>query len=151
MQTRNTQILTAVSYFVFSILLTGLFIIIKFGLYNNTNEMFLSGSIAGAKWLIQIIAGYILLKEKKWEFIKRIGFVCFIGSCVLFSYYLISYLPFPISEFSQFVVAISLSVVTMIILYYLAVKKMNISILWFWAWIFFLLIAITLQLTLFFK
>lgn len=113
--------------------------------------MILSGTIAGAKWLLQIIAAFIFLKEKKWEFIGRIAFVCFIGSCVLFTYNIMNYLPLSLGGFSQFLFAISLSVITMIFLYYRAVRKTAISMMWFWGWIVSLAIAILLQVTLFSK
>ncbi|MNK43396.1 hypothetical protein D3C87_620990 [compost metagenome] len=137
----------AALYFLFSVVLTGIFINQKFWLYSSVNAMIISGSIAGTKWLIQIIAALVFLKDKKWDFIHRIGFVCFMGSVVLFVYYVFNFLPFPFGGFSQFVLAIALAVLVMIFGYYQAVKKTGLSAKWFWAWMLCLAIAIFLQVT----
>jgi hypothetical protein len=55
-------------------------------LYYSQDKMFLSCAIAGAKWGIQIAAAFLFLQEKKWLFINRIGFTCFMGSCILLPY-----------------------------------------------------------------
>lgn len=108
--------------------------------------MGLSGSIAGAKWAIQLIAALILLKEQRWIFIKRIGFVALIGSAALMIYYLL-----PVSwGFSTLVISVVFSVVIMIGLYYKAVRQSSLSLLWFWGWIACLVVAILLQLTIVF-
>lgn len=143
-------IFLAIVYFLLSAALAGIFIANKFWLYNNINAMIFSGTIAGGKWLLQIIAAYIFLKEKKWEFIKRIGFVCFIGSLILFVYYIFNFFPLPIDGFSQFIVSIGLSVLAMIMMYYRTVKKTGLSIKWFWGWMICLVIAISLQLNIVF-
>lgn len=146
MQTNKT-IGLAIVYFLLSTILTWYFISTKFWFYSSSTEMMLSGAIAGGKWLAQITAALFLLKDKKWVFIQRIAAVCFIGSCILFTYNLMGFLPLPLGGFSQFVISIILSIVVMIILYFNAVKKTKISIKWFWGWIFCLLIAILLQTT----
>lgn len=145
MKARNSNIIKAVLYFLLSVILTGIFIASKFWLYSNVNSMILSGCIAGSKWLTQIIAAFIFLKEKKWEFISRIGFVCFVGSLVLFVYYIFNFLPLPVGGFSQFVLSIGLSVLVMIEMYYKAVCSTGISIRWFWGWILCLAVAVMLQ------
>ena len=132
-------------YFLLSVVLTGVFIIQKFWLYGSVSAMVLSGSIAGAKWLIQIITALIFLKEKKWEFIHRISFVCFIGSVILFVYYILNLLTLPIGGFSQFILSIGLSVLVMIIMYYRAVHKTGLSLKWFLLWFICLAIAVFLQ------
>ena len=86
MNTRK-DIVFGVAYFWAATFLTGIFIAQKFWLYNSEEAMVLSGSIAGAKWLIQIVGALILLEDKKWQFIRRIGYVCFIGSVLLYIYY----------------------------------------------------------------
>lgn len=147
MNTTSKNAVFAVSYFLLATLLTGIFLTDKFWLYSNTGAMIASGSIAAAKWLIQIGAALILLNHEKWEFIKRIARVSFIGSCILFCYNLMGFLPLPLSGFSQFVAAIGLAVMVMIFLYYKAVKKTGLTLEWFWGWLICLIIAIILQLT----
>jgi hypothetical protein len=51
-------------------------------LYNSMQQKLLSCGIAGAKWGIQIIAALLLLKQKKWVFIKNIGFTCLAGCLI---------------------------------------------------------------------
>lgn len=145
MKARNSNIIKAVLYFLLSVILTGIFIASKFWLYSNVNSMILSGCIAGGKWLTQIIAAFIFLKEKKWEFISRIGFVCFVGSLVLFVYYIFNFLPLPVGGFSQFVLSIGLSVLVMTKMYYEVVRTTGISVRWFWGWILCLAVAVMLQ------
>lgn len=145
MKTESTgrSIALATLYFLFATIITSWFIARKFWLYDSVSLMGLSGSIAGAKWAIQIIAALILLKEQRWIFIKRIGLVALIGSAALMIYYVL-----PISwNFYTLVVSVGFSVLIMIGLYYKAVKQSNLSIVWFWGWIVCLIIAIMLQLT----
>lgn len=132
-------------YFLLSVVLTGIFIANKFWFYDSVNQMILSGTIAGGKWAIQIVAALIFLKEKKWEFIKRIGFVCFIGSCLLFLYNILFYLPLPLSGFSLFILSIMISVLVMIVMYYRAVQKTGLPLKWFLLWFVCLAIAVFLQ------
>lgn len=141
----NSNILWATGYFLLSAVLTSIFIGNKFWFYDSVEAMILSGSIAGGKWLIQIIAALALLQESKWAFIKRIGFVCLLGSLVLFSYNILLYMPLPLGGFSLFVLSIVLSVGVMIIIYYKAVRKTGLSLWWFWGWLLCLCIAVFLQ------
>lgn len=131
MQNNKNNIIRAIIYFLLSAVLTGIFIANKFWFYDSVNQMILSGTIAGSKWLIQIIAALIFLKEKKWEFIRRIGFVCFVGSSVLFLYNILFYLPLPLGAFSLFVQSNGLSVLVMIMMYYRAVQKTGLPLKWF--------------------
>ena len=147
MKNKKSNIIWAILWFILSTILTGIFIGNKFWLYDSVNSMILSGVIAGDKWLIQIIAALLFLKELKWEFINRIGFVCFVGSCVLFVYNLLYYVPLPLGGFSLFILSIALSVLVMIWMYYNTVKKTGISVKWFWGWMSCLVIAIVLQIT----
>ena len=91
MNPQNKNIFLAIFYFMLATILSGIFINNNTSLYSSENAMLLSGSIAGAKWMIQILAALILLKELKWLFIRRIGFICFIGSAILFVYYIIDF------------------------------------------------------------
>ncbi len=145
MTPQNKDAAFAVLYFLLATLISAMFIASNYWLYRNDNAMILSGNIAGAKWLIQIVAALFLLKELKWIFIRRIGFVCFIGSVVLLVYYILNFLPLPLGTFSIFIFSIGLSVLVMIGMYYNAVKKTGLSIAWFLGWIVCLAIAILLQ------
>jgi hypothetical protein len=113
----------------------------------------LSTGIAGAKWAIQFAAACIFLDDKKWIYIKHIGFTCLTGSIIL--------LPYPVLVLADyfdtrnagpyFVGSLLIAVAVMIVLYFLSVKKSGIAIKWFWGWIICLAIAITLQLTVVFS
>ncbi len=140
--------LLSMLYFLLSTIITWWFIEKGKTLYFSTNKMLLSCAIAGAKWSIQIAAAYFLLKDKKWDFIKRIGFTCFVGSCILLPYCL-----FPSIHVlrNSFLFSLIAAVLVMIVMYYKAVIKMDISTKWFWGWVCCLVVAILLQLFVVFK
>ncbi len=146
MNTKN--IIFAALYFILSIIITWWFIVQGELLYFSQNKMLLSCTIAGGKWCIQIVAALLLLKNKKWEFIYRIGLTCFIGSCLLLPYCFIKYFR---NIDNAFLISIIIAVATMIIMYYYDVVKTNISKVWFLIWLFCLAIAISLQLFVVFK
>lgn len=108
--------------------------------------MWLSTAVAGGKWAVQIIAAFFLLKDQRWIFIKNIGFVCFIGSCLLFPY-VISSVTRISNDADFFVGSLIVAVAIMILLYYRAIKKSEIKISWWYFWLACLAIAVTLQLT----
>ena len=144
----SKNVLLAAVYFLLSTIITWWFIKQGELLYVSSQKMLLSCSIAGAKWGIQIVAALIFLKEKRWSFIKRIGFTCFIGSCLLLPYCLsgqIRQLP------NSFLISLIVAVLVMIFMYYQAVVQTAISKKWFWGWIFCLTIAVSLQLFVVFK
>lgn len=142
-ESTGRSIALAALYFLFGTIITTWFIARKAWLYDGVELMILSGSIAGAKWAIQVSAALILLREERWPFIKNIGFVCLVGSAALLIYY---FLPIRWG-FSTLVISVAFSVLIMIFLYYRAVKQSALSIYWFVGWMICLLIAITLQLT----
>ncbi|MBB2144238.1 hypothetical protein GM921_01960 [Pedobacter sp. LMG 31464] len=148
MQNDQKDISLAILYFLLSLFISILFISQNDLLYTDTNQMILSGSIAGAKWGIQIIAALFLLKKKKFEFIRRISLVCLSGSISLLSYYLLMYLP--LSSWWQFVLTLIICVVIMLVLYFQAVAKTRIGLQWYFGWVACLIIAILLQLTIVF-
>ncbi|MEI7802270.1 MAG: hypothetical protein WCI97_06480 [Bacteroidota bacterium] len=132
-------------YFLVSTIITALFVI-KSPLYSSYEQMLLSTTIAGAKWAIQIAAALIFLKEKSFLFLRKIGFVCFIGSCCLIPF--IAFVNFGIVNATMFFVwSLLLAVTVMIVLYYRAVKQMWISLFWWLGWLGCLAVAIMLQLT----
>jgi hypothetical protein len=148
MQPESTgrSIALAALYFLFGTIITTWFIARKSWLYDSVELMVLSGSIAGAMWVIQLGAALILLRAERWAFIKKIGFVCLIGSAALLIYY---FLPIRWG-FSTLILSVALSVLSMIFLYYRAVKQSALSLYWFISWLACLLVAITLQLTIVF-
>jgi hypothetical protein len=144
----SKQVTLAALYFLLSTVITWWFIVASKTLYFSTEKMIFSCGIAGAKWGIQIIAALVFLQEKKWEFIKLIGFTCFIGSCVLLPYCLFSFVR---TAPNSFLISLVLAVLLMIATYYKIVKQLALSTKWFWGWMLCLATAITLQLTVIFK
>jgi hypothetical protein len=145
-ESTGRSIALAALYFLFGTMITVWFIARKFWLYDSVELMILSGSIAGGKWMIQLLAALILLREQRWIFIKNIAFVCLVGSAAMLIYY---FLP-TTWGFGSLTVSVALSVMIMTALYYRAVKLSAVSIYWFWSWIICLLTAILLQLTIVF-
>ena len=136
----------AALYFLFASILTSWFIARKFWLYESVGLMTLSAGIAGAKWAVQLIAALIILKEQRWLFIKKIGFVALVGSVALFLYYV---LPAKLG-FGTLAGPVVFSVLIMIVLYYSMVQQLGLSMYWFWSWVLCLMLAVLLQLTLVF-
>ncbi len=144
----SKYILKSIFYFMLSTIITWWFIEEGNMLYENAQLMLFSCGIAGAKWGIQILAAFFLLAQKKWIFIERLGFTCFMGSCLLIPYSLFT----SVQNFKySFLLSLIIAVVVMIALYYQSVKKTGISIKWFWAWIGCLAVAISLQVFVIFK
>ena len=142
------NIVWAFTYFLLSTIITWWFIKEAELLYFSQKKMILSCVIAGAKWGVQILTALLFLKNKKWEFIKLIGFVCLIGSCILLPYCLFYFVR---SAPNSFLISLIIAVFTMIATYYKAVAQMNISKIWFWSWVSSLATAISLQLFVVFK
>lgn len=145
-QSNARHIATTVVYFFLSTVITWYFIVCAESLYHfDQDKMLLSCAIAGAKWAIQIGAAFLLLKEKRWPFIAQLGFVCFVGSCVL--------IPFCIDPVRNlmpekgFLYSLMASVGIMLLLYYRSVRAPGISIGWYLLWLVCLATAISLQLT----
>jgi hypothetical protein len=145
MQNFQKDILLGLTYFFLSTVITWWFIAVS-PLYISEGQMLLSCGIAGGKWMIQLLAGFMILHEKRWEFMRRIGFTCFIGSMILLPYCLSSVMKLNDSpEF--FLASLIFSVAAMVLIYYWSVKKCGISLLWWGAWLICLAIAVSLQLT----
>ena len=138
----------SILYFLLSTIITWWFIKEAALLYVSPNKMIASCSIAGAKWGIQIVAAFIFLKEKKWDFIKKISFTCLVGSCILLPYCLFESIR---NIEKSFLYCLIFAVVIMIPSYYFSVKKINISTKWFWGWMCCLATAISLQILYVFK
>jgi len=137
------NIALAFIYFLLSIIITWWFIKEAELLYFSQEKMFLSCAIAGTKWGIQIVAALFFLQEKKWLFIKKIGFTCLAGSCLLLPYCLLEQIRLTDKSF---LISLIVAVMVMIVLYYNVVKQTAIATKWFWGWVGCLAIAISLQL-----
>jgi len=109
----------------------------------------LSTLIAGGKWGLQIILAFLILGKQKWFFVKNIGFVCFLGSCVLLPYILLSKMSIT-NDPLLFTGSIIAAVVAMIFYYYKAVKLSMVALSWWYFWLICLAVAIGLQLTIVF-
>ena len=145
---QNRKIIFAIIYFLLSTLITWWFIQAS-PLYTSTQQKLLSCGIAGAKWSLQIITALILLKEKRWVFIKDIGLTCFIGSIILLPYAIFSSV-FGINGKNFFVGSLLVAVAVMILMYAISVRHSRLSKSWWLGWLACLAIAIGLQLTIVF-
>lgn len=145
----SKNIKLAALYFFLSTLITWWFVDLC-PLYTGLQQKLLSTGIAGAKWGLQIALAYFFLADKKWDFIKNIGFTCMVGSVILLPYP-IAAVFFKIDNAQFFVVSLIVAVLVMIVLYFLNVQKLALPKKWFWGWICCLAIAITLQLTVVFS
>ena len=144
---KNPQV-ASIIYFLLSTLIIWLFIQEGKTLYFSQNKIILSCGFAGTKQTVQLLAAYFLLNEKKWVFIKRIAFTCFVGSCILIPYSFIT--SFKLVS-NSFLLSIIIAVLVMVILYYKVVKDTGIPVFWFWGQIFCLVTAIGLKLFVIFK
>ena len=138
-----------VFYFGVSAILTWLFVLLC-PLYISKEQMLLSTFIAGGKWGIQILLGVLFLKEKSLPFLRKIGFVCLIGSLIL--------VPFIISASAKwsdnggfFFGSLVVAVLVMICVYYKSVRDLQLPLQWWFFWLISLAVAVTLQLTVVFK
>ncbi|MEO7308053.1 MAG: hypothetical protein ABIR78_10475 [Ferruginibacter sp.] len=145
----SKSIYFAILYFLLSAIITWLFVD-ACPLYTSLQQKLLSTCIAGAKWGLQIAAGYFFLGTKKWEFIKNIGIVCMAGSIVLLPYTIIAGLGKENGSIF-FTYSLLLAVVLMIGLYFLNILRAGLPLKWFGGWLICLAIAITLQLTVVFS
>ncbi len=144
--TDTRKIAQAVVYFFLSTAITWYFIECGSSLYHfNRDMMLLSCSIAGAKWAIQILAAFFLLKEQRWLFISNIAFTCFIGSCILISFCITSVRN--LLPGNGFLISLIAAVAAMLVLYYYSVRSSEVSVKWYFLWVTCLAIAISLQLT----
>ena len=138
----------AAIYFFLSILFTWWFITAS-PLYISNTQKNLSCSIAGGKWLLQILLALILLGDKKWIFIKNVAGTCLIGSAILLPYCFSSTLQLNSSN-NFFIASLILAILAMIVSYYKSVINTGINIKWWIGWLLCLAIAIILQLTIVF-
>lgn len=142
--TRKNQLLFLL-YFALSTIITWWFVAVS-PLYISKEQMLLSTAIAGGKWAIQILLALLFLYDKKWLFVKNIGMVCLIGSCILLPYALLAQSGISNSP-GFFIGSLAASVLVMIASYRQAVLSTDVTIKWWYFWLLCLAVAITLQLT----
>jgi hypothetical protein len=145
MNLQQRNLLLFFLYFFLSAVLTWGFVIVS-PVYISDEQLWLSSGIAGGKWLIQILLAVFLLKDKTLKFLRNIGFVCFVGSCLLVPYIVLSMLGIA-DDAGFFAGSLTVCVAMMIALYFRAVRKTGISVYWFLFWLLCLATAVTLQLT----
>jgi hypothetical protein len=144
----NKDLRQAILYFTVSTAITWWFVILS-PLYSSTEQMLLSTSIAGGKWAIQLGLGLLFLEEKRYKFLREIGYVCLMGSLLLFPYVLSA--SMSLSNTGEFFTgSLIIAVLAMIYLYFKAVRATQIAIRWWLFWLLCLAIAISLQLTIVF-
>ena len=129
-----------IASFALSTLITALFIRAYEG-YVSPESMLLSGSIASGKWAIQIVAGLLLLGEKRWLFISELAATCLIGSLTL--------LPYTIfyGGTKFFFGSLIVAILTMGVVICLRLSRIGLSWRWKALWFILLACAVSLQLT----
>ncbi len=145
----NTNKFNIILAVVLFLLATGItmFFIERSSLYQSREQKILSVGIAGAKWLVQIIAAIFLLKQR-WLFIRKIATTCFIGALVLLPYCIFT--TRESSHHKFFIMSLIGSVICMMLHYKRSLVSAGVPIGWWYSWLFCLAIAITLQLTIVF-
>jgi hypothetical protein len=141
-------LILAILYFVLATLITWWFIK-ESPLYTSQKQQLLSCGIAGGKWAIQILAALIVLKERRWVFIKDIGMTAFAGSIILLPYAILGSV-FGINGKDFFLGSLTISIALMVFMYAISVRHSRLHIAWWLGWLICLSIAIILQLRLIF-
>jgi hypothetical protein len=139
--TRNAII--AIIYFAVSGLVTAWFIGQKFGYFASPLTILFANFVSVFKWAVIVIAAIVLLKRNKWVFIRRVGFACFTGTCMLLTVFITRHLH--IDSWKQFTYPVFLALLVMTVLCYAAVHRTGVSFKWFIAWFVCLIIGIVLQ------
>jgi len=136
----------AIFYFIASMIITFLFISAN-PVYNTFSFQILAFGIAATVWGIQVAGAFLLLKEKKYDFLRQAGKVCFWGSASLLVSVLLNYFIRPSSNVQLLISACNVlaSVLLMAILFSLFLKKMRLSYSWMILWLLCLCLAVPLQ------
>ncbi len=130
--------------FLVSTILTALFIHAYDG-YVSQKTMLFSGSIASGKWALQIIVGYALLKNRRWEYITILATTCMLGSYTLLPYAILS------GGKNFFFASLLASILMMAAYLVISLRAGGFSWRWQASWFALLATAVTLQLTVIFK
>ena len=136
--------LIAAQAFLFSSLITWWFIRESM-LYTGLSQQILSCSIAGAKWMVHIIAALILLPVRGFYFIRQIANTCLTGSVLLLPFCIAGWC-FDVHNNLFFLSSLIVAVAVMIVVYAIGVKKAGLRIRWWLAWLCTLTLAILSQL-----
>ena len=112
----SRKIFLALLYFFLSTVITWWFVDVC-PLYSSLQQKLLSTGIAGAKWGLQIGAGYFFLSDKKWDFLKNMGATCLVGSVILLPYAIAATVS-NVNGSTFFIGSLLIAVVVMIILYF---------------------------------
>ncbi|AYL93952.1 hypothetical protein [Mucilaginibacter celer] len=139
--TRNA--IFAIIYFAISGLITAWFIGMKFGYIASPLTIVLANFVSVFKWAAMVIAAIWLLKRNKWVFIRRVGFACFTGTCMLLTVFITRHLP--IGSWQQFTYPVFLALFVMTVLCFRAVYVTGLSVKWFIGWLICLAIGMVLQ------
>lgn len=132
-------------YFGLSLVLTTMFVL-GCPLYISEDQLILSLSIAGGKWIIQIFLAIALLRKRRESFIHGMGRVCLMGSVLLVPYVIASWLEIN-DDILFFFGSLVLAVLIMVFRYYTEVTRLNLSLGWWYSWLLSLALAVGLQLT----
>lgn len=145
----NSHLTRAAIYFSLSLLGTLLFVL-ACPLYISQSQLILSLSIAGGKWVAQILAALFLLGKRRISFLHGIARVCLLGTLILIPYILSSWLEIG-NEPMFFFGSLVLAILVMALRYHHEVSRLNLSLAWWYFWLLCLTIAVNMQLTLVFK
>jgi hypothetical protein len=136
----------ALLYFLLSIIVTYVFIDAN-AVYNTQRFKIVALTIAAIVWGIQVVAAFLLLKNKKYAFMREAGKVCFWGSVVLMLSVAINYFSNLSSEVQLHISAanVLLSVIVMAIMFANFLRRLQLSLGWLAVWLICLCIAVPLQ------
>lgn len=133
----------AIIYFAVSGLVTAWFIEQKFGYLASPLTILFSNFVSVFKWAVMVTAAILLLGGNKWIFIRRVGFACFAGTCMLLTIFITR--RFHIDSWQQFTYPVFLALFVMTLLCLAAVLRTGLSIKWFVGWLICLGMGIVLQ------
>lgn len=135
----------AAIYFGISLILTTLFVL-ACPLYISQEQLILSLSFAGGKWVLQIFLAIAILRRRTASFIHGMGRVCLMGSMMLIPYILSAWLEISDDQWFFFG-SLLLAILIMVFRYYTEVTRLNLSLAWWYFWLFCLTVAVGLQMT----
>ena len=132
-------------YFGLALILTTLFVL-ACPLYISQEQLLLSVSIAGGKWVVQIFLAIALLRKRRSSFIHGMGRVCLLGSIILIPYILSAWLEISDDQWFFFG-SLILAILVMVFRYHTEVTRLHLSLAWWYFWLLCLTVAVGLQLT----
>ncbi len=135
----------ALLYFGLALILTTLFVL-ACPLYISQEQLLLSVSIAGGKWVVQIFLAIALLRKRRSSFIHGMGRVCLLGSIILIPYILSAWLEISDDQWFFFG-SLILAILVMVFRYHTEVTRLHLSLAWWYFWLLCLTVAVGLQLT----